>query len=148
MRKATITILLVLAAGTAWAYPPLSVAPILTGECRTYDIHGLKIASPVVAEKVDRHGSTWAFHFRVVNNSGYPLSVITADVDLYVDGKYFGRTMARAERADGSPQDYDYVYAPEETLYMYGLVMGLPDGQKPDLRVRDVFSVAHEGKCE
>ena len=143
-----ITLLLVLAAEATWAYPPLTVAPILTGECRTYDIHGLKIISPVVAEKVDPHGFKWAFRFLAVNNSGYPLTVITADVEWYVDGKYYGATMARAERADGSPQDYDHVYALDETLYMYGLVMGLTAGQKPDLRVRDVFSVAHQGKCE
>ncbi|HEX2714809.1 MAG TPA: hypothetical protein VHM88_21695 [Candidatus Acidoferrales bacterium] len=133
-------------AGAAGAYPPLTVAPILTGECKTYDVHGLKIISPVVAEKADPH--EWAFHFRALNNSGFPLTVITADVDLYVDGKYSGRTMARAEREDGSPQDYGHVYAQGETLYMHGLVMGLADGQKPDLQVRDVFSVAHEGKCE
>lgn len=135
-------------AGAAWAYPPLTVTPILTGECRTFDVHGLKIVSPVVAEKVEPDGSRWAFHFRVVNNSDFPLRVITADVDLYVDGKSFGETMARDERADGSPQEYNHMYAHGEILYMYGLVMSLANGQTPDLRVRDVFSVAREGKCE
>ena len=137
-----------LLAGAAWAYPPLTVATILTGECRTYDVHGLKIISPVVAKKVERDGSRWTFHFQAVNNSDFPLRVITADVDLYVDGKYYGRTMARDEHADGSPQDYNHVYALGETLYLYGLVMDLANGQTPELRVRDVFSVAREGKCE
>ena len=149
MAKGMAAVPLVLAlAGAAWAYPPLTVTPILTGECRTYDVHGLKILSSVVAEKADPHGDRWAFHFRVANNSDFPLRVITADVDLYVGGKYMGETMARDERADGSPQDYNHIYARGETLYMYGLVMGLADGQTPDLRVRDVFSVAREGKCE
>lgn len=149
VQTAMTAVALVLAlAGAACAYPPLTVAPILTGECRTYDVHGLKIISPIVAEKADPHGDRWTFHFQAVNNSGFPLSIITANLDLYVDGKYSGETMARAQRADGSPQDDGHVYAQGATLYMYGLVMGLADGQKPELRVRDVFSVAHEGKCE